>query len=486
MAIPKIHRRTVLRGLGGLALALPALEIMGGSRAAADIGTVPKRYVFMYGGISTGTYSGSSHADMIVPATVGPGYEITPSLQPVEDFAVQPDVSVVSGLKLPWQTTGDVPPGGRPALFHYATVAPQISGVRTLDRSEAPGGPTSDQIVADAIAGDTLNRVLNYRVQPVNYDGGNGDGGNTGRLSWYKAPNGDIVAVDPTVSPQLAHQSLFGNFVPTDPAEQKKAEFLLRRRKSALDLVHGHIEKLMPQLGKADQIRMERHFDEVRALEKRLAAIDPGSGGACMLPTAPGEDPPVGGAIVGDGQAYSDNAGYSSEDLRAELLCDYIYMAFVCDLSRVASLQLTMWKCYMNMFEIAGWQSDMHELTHGAGPLESVSDSVKWHVKHFARLASKLKSVKDIDGTTLLDNSALVLTFEGGHGYDPEGGNDNSPHSTENMTMLVAGHAGKLAGGLHVKAPDKHPCSVTLTAMNAVGVPGGLGEVTGDIPELYG
>src|SRR5262245_66348402 len=107
MAKPKIHRRTVLRGLGGLVLALPALEIMGDSRARAGTDTVPKRYVFMYGGISTGTYSGSTHADMIVPATVGDGYEITPSLMPLQDFSVQSDISVVSGLKLPWQTTGE-------------------------------------------------------------------------------------------------------------------------------------------------------------------------------------------------------------------------------------------------------------------------------------------------------------------------------------------------------------------------------------------
>jgi hypothetical protein len=146
---------------------------------------------------------------------------------------------------------------------------------------------------------------------------------------------------------------------------------------------------------------------------------------------------------------------------------------------------MTMWKCYMNMKQIAGWESDMHELTHGAGPLESVSDSVAWHVKHFARLAKKLKDTPDAEGGTLLDNTAMVLTFEGGHGYDPEGGKDASAHSTENMSVLVAGHAGGLAGGKHIVADGKHPACATITAMNAVGVPGGLGEVSGDIPELF-
>jgi hypothetical protein len=35
-----------------------------------------------------------------------------------------------------------------------------------------------------------------------------------------------------------------------------------------------------------------------------------------------------------------------------------------------------------------------------------------------------------------------------------------------------------------VVATGKHPANVLITAMNAVGVPGNLGEVTGNIPQL--
>ncbi len=159
-------------------------------------------------------------------------------------------------------------------------------------------------------------------------------------------------------------------------------------------------------------------------------------------------------------------------------------MAFACDQSRVPNVQLTMWKCNMNMYQIAGWKSDMHELTHGAGPLESVSDSVAWHVKQLARLTKKLKDKQEVDGSSVLDHSALVLTFEGGHGYDPEG-NDYGPHSTENMTVLIAGRAGGLKAGQHIVAKDMHPANVLVSAMNAVGVDGGLGEVSGTIPGLF-
>jgi hypothetical protein len=55
------------------------------------------------------------------------------------------------------------------------------------------------------------------------------------------------------------------------------------------------------------------------------------------------------------------------------------------------------------------------------------------------------------------------------------------------MSVLVAGHAGGLKGGLHVPTRNGHPASPVLSAMNAVGVSAkALGEVQGNIPELFG
>jgi hypothetical protein len=82
--------------------------------------------------------------------------------------------------------------------------------------------------------------------------------------------------------------------------------------------------------------------------------------------------------------------------------------------------------------------------------------------------------------------SALVLTFEGGHGWNPENPPEPDAHSTENMGVLVAGHAGGLKAGRHIAGLARHPGQVVLSAMNAVGVPGDqFGEVKGNIPELF-
>ena len=476
----RLPRRTFLRGACGIAVGLPLLEAMLPSRASAE--TLPKRFVISWGGISIGGYG---KGGMVVPSETGAGYTITRGLLPLEELGVEDAVTVVSGLLLPWDDGGGMPPAGRTIEFHYNTVGPQVAGTQTgPGRDGKPKGPTADQIMAGEIGPDALFPVLAYRVQPASYVGSNEIGGDSGRLSWKDDGSGGLTGVDPIVSPRLAYESLFTGFTPPDPAEAAAAELLLRRKKSVLDMVDRHAGGLTGKLGAADKLRMQQHLDEIRALEKRLDAIQPTQSGCALLPD-PGEDPAIGESIIeydGQGMGYTPSAGYSGEDVRADLLTDFIRMAFICDLSRSVSFMQTEWKCYMNMYNFGGWQSDMHELTHGKGPEESVADSVGFHVKQFARLVSKLRSAQEVDGSTVLDNSSLVMIFEGGNGFDPEGGNADSPHSTENMVCLVAG--GGLVAGQHIAAPGRHPGEVVLTAMQAAGHVGGLGELTNGIDDL--
>ena len=467
----KISRRTLLRGFGGIAIALPGLEIMRGGvhRAAADVPGAPKRFICMYGGVSTGAYG----SDMITPVNVGPGYDLKRSLASVAELGMQSEISVVTGLKVPWAGTGPVPPGGRRNPFHGNTVVPQLCGFAngntTQDRLEEPRGPTCDQVVAKAIGMNSKFPSLTLRAHV------NGDWPVTaGRISWKSNGAGGVQAIDPTLSPKQALDSLFTGFGASNPADEAKAKFLLKQRTSALDLTQESIKSLIPRLGSADKIRMERHLDEIRALEQRLSSTSVATA-SCKVTTGP------------DDSTYPTSQGYDGEDQRADLLADVIKLAFACDMTRVASFQLTFWKSYLYAAFIPGCPViDMHELGHGGGSHENHADSVGWHVKKFTMLAKKLKDAKEVDGTSILDHTAMALTFEGGYGYDPEGGGTGGPHSTENMTMVVAGGAGGLKRGQHISAPGKHPANVFITAMEAVGVPGPLGEVSGNISALVG
>jgi hypothetical protein len=478
-----LHRRTFLRGALGVGVALPFLEamrpILGGASARA--GGPPNRFVVLWGGISYGV--DQRPEDYVVPTSTGAGYATTRGLAPLDSEGVKDRVTVFSNLMLPWEDGGAMPPGGRSIPYHYNTMGPLFSGVAgpSGERSGTPRGPTCDQIVASAIGSTASFPVLAYRVQPASYVGANEIGGSSGALSWRRDADGSLRRVDPTVSPRVAYENLFTGFAPEDPAEADAARALLRRRGSVLDLVQGDMTRVISQVGAADRRRLEEHFTHIRALEERVRSTTV-TAGACALPPHPGVDPGIGDAIIeyeGSGLPYSTENGYSSEDERADVMSDLIAMAFACDLSRVASFMITEWKCYMNMYQLFGWRSDMHECTHGAdGTTEATADAYAFHVKQFARVVRKLGETPDVDGASVLDRTAIALMFEGGKGEDPEGERSISGHSTENMIALLAGGAGGMTHGAHVDAGAIHPSSVFVSAMQAVGAADRLGEIT--------
>lgn len=475
-------RRLLLRGFGGAVVALPALELLA-SRSARAAG--PRRFLLAYGGTSLG--GDGSSANNVIPTVAGPDYDVTRGLAPILTANVKKDVGVVSGLKVPWAAVGTTaPPGARPlGSFHGSTSIPQVTGLRYGKPDTPATGPSADQLAADLLAPGATQRLLTFRVQPVSYSGGNGGG--RARLSWGKGG----AATDPIVSPRLAYQSLFSALkAPTGAGDPPlPVDLNLARRRSVLDLVRGDTERLLPRLAKGDRVRLARHFDELRDLEKRIAVVDGSAGprgAGCMKPPEPMADPPIGGnhKVTNDSLMFTEGAGYSNEELRAQVLVDMIAMAFACDIARAVSLMFTMSQCFMSMDPIGGQKSDMHQLGHGAGTARDVADGVAFHVKHFARLVAKLRDVADADGKPVLDSTAMVLLFEGGHGYDPDGNRMISSHSTERMIAVFAGRAGGLKPGQHVVATDRHPAEVVLTALRAVGHAGPLGDMTSTIPGL--
>src|SRR5688500_5078332 len=105
--IRPIARRSFLRGMGGIAVALPALEIMTPRTSSAGGGAQPRRSVVAFVGASIGGTDGAyapsgQTGDLFVPDTIGAGYDLKRSLVPLGDLVSE--VSVVSGMTIPWDT----------------------------------------------------------------------------------------------------------------------------------------------------------------------------------------------------------------------------------------------------------------------------------------------------------------------------------------------------------------------------------------------
>ena len=220
----KSTRRGVLKGLGGICVGLPFLELFLPKQASAAV--APLRYVVMFAGSSLGM----SGMDSVVPSAVGP-WSGTPSrgLQPLTDHGVADAATYISNLEIPYGADGSIPAGGRAIPWHASSTCPLLSGVRSASAgNEALQGPTSDWIVANTIGGPTLatRPVLTYRVQAAFYRGSNGTGGDRGLMS-MRDNNGTLEKVPPQFSPQIAFNDLSTGFIPPYPAEAAAAQFEL-------------------------------------------------------------------------------------------------------------------------------------------------------------------------------------------------------------------------------------------------------------------
>jgi hypothetical protein len=87
----------------------------------------------------------------------------------------------------------------------------------------------------------------------------------------------------------------------------------------------------------------------------------------------------------------------------------------------------------------------------------------RFHVEQFAYLAEKMDSVKESDGTTLLDNT--IFTYGSGLG-------DGATHQYSDLPIIIAGSGGgRFNGGMHLNCADATPlANLWLTQAQAMGV----------------
>ena len=507
----KIKRRAILKGIAGVSVSLPLLECMLPARSSRAQGA-PSRYAILFAGQALGCDNYAKNESRIDGQNVtegghfiadtgyGRGFALTTPLLPLQ--GMENDFSMVSNLAIPFNASSSdgsaVPSAGAYRDFHGGGCSPLLSGTRSTSSSYVCNGITSDQAIAQLNAGQTIHESLVVRSQPGFYVSGYSFSGR--QYISYGPGGGSGARIEAQASPQVAYRSLFQGFVPDDDDDAARFDFEMRARRSVLDLVLERRAQLVNKVGLADKERLERHFDEIRDLENRINALPPIVGGQCYVPTDPGADPPIGGDHDGGGTgSVTSGSGYSDEHTRSRVFADLIHMAFVCDLTRAASLQITAFQSHMNARPIADglgtlagttrparWASvggDLHEVGHNGDPNNRgqipSAGLLQWHISHYAYLIDKLRNTPE-GGGNVLDNSVIMFTAEAGHGLQlNDGSSQNQTHSVENMVMLMAGRAGGLDPGEHVNGNRAHPATVLIQGMQAAGYQGNtLGDVS--------
>jgi hypothetical protein len=300
-------------------------------------------------------------------------------------------------------------------------------------------GTTVDQIAAKEIGGKTLLPSLELSMDLLQTVGQCDNGYACvyqNNLSW-SSPTTPLPA---EAHPRIVFERLFGE---GGSAADRRAA--LQRRASLLDWVREDITRLENRLGPEDRTRVSQYLDTVREVERRIQKAE----SETLENPLPDLDRPVGVPA-----AYADHA---------RLMFDLQVLALQADVTRVITFQLARETSNRTYPEI-GVPDPHHPLTHHGNDPEKIARMAKinaFHVSLFAYFLERLKATPEGDGS-LLDHSLYL--------YGSGMGNPNI-HDHVNLPILVAGGAGKVKGGRHIKYAEPTPlANLHLTLLERVGV----------------
>jgi uncharacterized protein DUF1552 len=418
-----LPRRTFLRGLGAT-VALPVLDAMVPSMTAlARSAAAPVRrlgFVYMPMGCDLSRWT---------PGGDGGPLELSPTLQSLTPVVDQ--LTVLSNLELKNAYPGTHATSN--AAFLSAATA------KWTESTDYHLGTTVDQIAAKEIGHQTLLPSLELSMDLLQTVGQCDNGYACvyqNNLSW-SSPTTPLPA---EAHPRIVFERLFGE---GGSAADRLAA--LRRRASLLDWVREDITRLKSTLGPEDRTRVDQYLDTVREVERRIQKAE----GSTADQPLPDLDRPAGVPA-----AYADHA---------RLMFDLQVLALQGDVTRVVTFQLARETSNRTYAEI-GVPDPHHPLTHHGNDPAKIARMAKinaFHVSLFAYFLEKLKSTPEGDGT-LLDHSLYL--------YGSGMGNPNV-HDHVNLPILVAGGAGRVKGGRHIKYVEPTPlANLHLTLLERVGV----------------
>lgn len=413
----------MLRSLGASAVGLPLLA--SARRARAQEAVFPTRLVLVSRG------QGTLADEHVIPGAGPTDFALGPVLAPLDPWKDR--LVLCGGIDDTTNVLDGSYNGHTRCLLHTWTARGMVWQVGS-DGVASPtgaGGPSLDQVVADAWAGATPYRSLEFGVQA--------DTQVIQTHTW----RGIGQPLPPENDPAAMFERLFQDLVATDPAERAAR---LARRQRVLAAVKGQFDAVLPRVSSEDRVKLEIHLAAVESLETSLAG---GALGDACVPPAP------------------DLADRSLPGLaRAQI--DQLAMALGCDLTRVATLVFGDYQdwSWLGLDFPAGWHDAVH-----AGPVTvdlraNLSASYRWYSEQVAALLAALDAVPEGDGT-LLDHTLVVVNNVFSTGSD---------HSHLGKTVLLAGGGAGLVGGRNLDFGGAAHGDLYAALLAGLGLPARFGD----------
>lgn len=403
-----INRRTVLRGAGSIAIALPWLEIMGSERANAA--TPAKRFVTVYtpGGSVVDDGNGKNRWR---PVGTESNFTLSPILEPLE--SIKHKLIVMDGMRMT-SAIGEQHQGG---------IIAWLTGT-TQNGTKYARGPSIDQVLAPLVSAGKPKASIQMAVRWA-----------TGLTNGLLHPancanyedNAKFDPIPPRLDPQDMFASLFGAVDPDNKAERDRIE----RKKSILDFVDRKYDKLSQRLGGADRAKLDQHLTKLRELETSLEdGTIPAS--TCVPPMhvdTSDYDPTKGSQSSAESDAAIPKVG--------RFMMDMAVMALACDRTNVLSFQWTDTEA-KHTFPWLNLNQHHHYYQHDGGFRPNELEKIyRWYSEQHAYLLTQMDSIT-VGDHTLLDESVV---FFGSELAQPPS------HAKADMPFLLAGRGGGMRSG---------------------------------------
>jgi hypothetical protein len=400
-----LNRRHFLRGLGTI-MALPLLDAMVPLRASAAATEKPRRSVFVYipNGVNGMTWQ---------PVKAGRGYELSPSLQPLEKH--REDFTVFSGLHHP-NGLGQA----------HVCADTWLTGAK-IDAQSAR--KYENTISCDQMMAEVTGLQTRFPSLELSIASGTGRPLNSTTLAFSR----DGVPLPAEDNPKQIFNRLFGEEQGGIAVQRAR----LTKRRSVLDAVLDDAKALRLELGKDDKTKLDEYLHSVRDVEQRTERLD-----SWLDVPKPKLDAKL-------ATPFQRDVSKAKAGEYWRTVFDLIVLALRTDSTRVVT--------YMNGSEgnglaipEIGITQARHGLSHHNGDpvvLERLAKSDAFIMEQFAHFLDELGTVKDGD-VPLLDRTMILFGSGMSYGHS---------HANSNLPILLAGGRGLgLKHGQHIDYNRPH------------------------------
>ena len=309
--------------------------------------------------------------------------------------------------------------------------------VYTLFTGQIPGSISLDQLVAPKLGTDTRYESLQLCAGEV-------------RNNAPMSLNANGIRMPPIIRPSVVFAKIFG----AGAANMKRQKYLLESERSLLDELTDDARRLSALVGREDQEKLDEYFTSVREVERKLARrrdwLD-----KPFAPKEPGFSLPP-----------EENVAESMLLQNEDLMWDLMALAIKNDSCRVFSLTIPLGGAAL-MLGDSLMSSSYHNLSHHGNNKSKVDNLVAIESAHMtgaARFMKALKEATDVDGTSMLDNTTLLIGSAMA---------DAAKHRRVDFPLMIAGggyrHQRHLSCGADQEHKNEMACDLYVTVLQKLG-----------------